>query len=62
MDKQVRTNKSETLFVRVTPDVAERFEEVAASNGRRPSEELRAIIVEHLDKYIVRQATAERAS
>lgn len=51
MKNTQRVNKTEFVFARVTPAVAARLEAVAAANGRRPSEELRAALLAHLDKY-----------
>lgn len=51
MDKTPVANKTEMLFVRVTPAIAARLDQVAAANGRRPSEELRAALLAHLDKH-----------
>lgn len=51
MKNTQRVNKTDIVFARVTPAIAKRLEEVAAANGRRPSEEVRAMLIEYLDRH-----------
>lgn len=63
MKNTQRVNKTDIVFARVTPVIAERLEAVAAANGRRPSEEVRAMLVRYLDEYDARRmASAEKAT